>query len=161
MSIRCRNDIEKSKRKIHRYFVNFEGWIKTGFIYLQQDAPFHHIVYDCSRADCDGLRDHLRDVPWDDSFSFKLLLVNFGIGFRLELMYISPLVSISSNFTHFHGFQNLYQQNKSSESKVKFKQASYRCKRVLEAAKLAYATKKNKRVHHFQETWLSGLLANY
>ena len=55
-------------------------------------------------------------------------------------MYISLLVSISSNFTHLHGFQNLYQQNK-SESKVKFKQASNRCKRVLEAAKLAYATK--------------------
>ena len=35
----------------------------------------------------------------------------------------------------------LYQQNKSSESKVKFRQASSRYKRVLEAAKLAYATK--------------------
>ena len=35
----------------------------------------------------------------------------------------------------------LYQQNKSSESKVKFRQASNRCKRVLEPAKLAYATK--------------------
>ena len=35
----------------------------------------------------------------------------------------------------------MYQQNKSSESKVKFIQASNRCKRVLEAAKLAYATK--------------------
>ena len=29
----------------------------------QQDAPFHHIAYDYSRADWDGLRDHLRDVP--------------------------------------------------------------------------------------------------
>ena len=35
----------------------------------------------------------------------------------------------------------MYQQNKSSESKVKFRQASNRCKRVLEDAKLAYATK--------------------
>ena len=35
----------------------------------------------------------------------------------------------------------MYQQNKSSESKAKFRQASNRCKRVLEAAKLAYATK--------------------
>ena len=35
----------------------------------------------------------------------------------------------------------MYQQNKSSESKVKFRQASNRCKRVLETAKLAYATK--------------------
>ena len=34
----------------------------------QQDAPFHHIAYDYSRADWDGLRDHLRDVPWEDIF---------------------------------------------------------------------------------------------
>ena len=38
-------------------------------------------------------------------------------------------------------FFHLHQQNKSSESKVKFRQASNRCKRVLEAAKLTYATK--------------------
>ena len=35
----------------------------------------------------------------------------------------------------------MYQQNKLSESKVKFRQASNCCKRVLETAKLAYATK--------------------
>ena len=35
----------------------------------------------------------------------------------------------------------MYQQNKSSESKIKFRQASNRCKRVLEAVKLAYANK--------------------
>ena len=35
---------------------------------LQQDAPFHSIAYDYSCADWDGLRDHLRDVPWEDIF---------------------------------------------------------------------------------------------
>ena len=35
----------------------------------------------------------------------------------------------------------MYQQGKSSESKVKFRQASNHCKRVLEAAKLAYTNK--------------------
>ena len=35
----------------------------------------------------------------------------------------------------------MYQKDKSSESKVKFKQVSNRCKRVLEAAKLACANK--------------------
>ena len=35
----------------------------------------------------------------------------------------------------------LYQKDKSSESKVKFRQASNHCKRVLEAAKLAYPNK--------------------
>ena len=29
----------------------------------QQDAPFHHMAYDYSRADWNGLRDYLRDVP--------------------------------------------------------------------------------------------------
>ena len=35
----------------------------------------------------------------------------------------------------------LYQKDKSSESNVKFRQASIRCKRVLEAAKLTYPNK--------------------
>ena len=34
----------------------------------QLDAPFHRIAYDYSHADWDGLRDHLRDVPWEDIF---------------------------------------------------------------------------------------------
>ena len=35
----------------------------------------------------------------------------------------------------------MHQREKSSDSKVKFRQASNRCKRVLEAVKLAYANK--------------------
>ena len=35
----------------------------------------------------------------------------------------------------------MYQKDKSSHSKVKFREAGNRCKRVLEAAKLAYANK--------------------
>ena len=42
---------------------------------------------------------------------------------------------------HRNHFFRLYQREKSSVSKVKFRQASNRCKRVLEAAKLAYANK--------------------
>ena len=34
----------------------------------QFDAPFHCIVYDYSRADWNGLCDHLIDVPWEDIF---------------------------------------------------------------------------------------------
>ena len=34
----------------------------------QGGAPFRRIGYDYSRADWDGLRDHLRDVPWEDIF---------------------------------------------------------------------------------------------
>ena len=35
---------------------------------LQRDVPFHLIAYDNSRADWSGLRDPLRDVPWEDIF---------------------------------------------------------------------------------------------
>ena len=65
-------------------------------------------------------------------------------------MYISLLINIRSSFIHVHGFQLLllfslffclYQQNKFSESKVKFRQANNRCKSVPEAAKLVYAKK--------------------
>ena len=42
---------------------------------------------------------------------------------------------------HRNHFFHLYQKGKSSGSKLKFKQASIRCKRVLEAAKLTCANK--------------------
>ena len=42
---------------------------------------------------------------------------------------------------HRNDFFHLYQKDKSSASKVKFRQAIDCCKRVLEAAKLAYASK--------------------
>ena len=34
----------------------------------QREGPLHCIAYDCSRADWDGLRDHLKDIPWEDFF---------------------------------------------------------------------------------------------
>ena len=38
---------------------------------------------------------------------FPLLQINFVGGLRLELMYISHILSIRSSFTHLHGFQLL------------------------------------------------------
>ena len=75
----------------------------------KQNASFHRVAYDYSRADWDGHRDHLRDVPWENILSsvLRLLLVNFMSGFRLELMCKFPIVSIRSNLTHFHGLQQL------------------------------------------------------
>ena len=37
----------------------------------QWDAPFHCIAYDYPCADWDGLRNHLRDVPWEDIFKLS------------------------------------------------------------------------------------------
>ena len=76
-----------------------------------------------------------------------LLLVSSVSGFRLELMYISLIINIRLIFTDLHGaivhrnhFFCFCQQN-ISESKVKSRQAINHCKKVLEAAKLVYATK--------------------
>ena len=35
---------------------------------LKWDAHFHHIAYNYSRADWDGLCDHFRDVSWEVVF---------------------------------------------------------------------------------------------
>ena len=51
------------------------------------------------------------------------------------------LSSCAAAIFHRNHFFRLYQKDKTSESKVKFRQASNRCKRVLEAAKLAYTNK--------------------
>ena len=51
------------------------------------------------------------------------------------------LAACAAAIVHRNHFFSLHHLNKSSEFKVKFKQASDNCKRVLEAAKLAYYTK--------------------
>ena len=126
-------------------------------INTKQDTPFHRVAYDYSRADWDGLRDHLRDVPWEDIFKLSASAaasefcewVQVGIDVYISHRkykvkpHSSPWFSAAcaAAIVHRNHFFHLYQQNKSSESKVKFRQASNCCKRVLEAAKLAYATK--------------------
>ena len=69
------------------------------------DAPFHHITYNYFCADWGSLCDHLREFHGKISLILVLLLlVNFVSGFRLELMYITLIVSIRSSLTHLHGF---------------------------------------------------------
>ena len=57
--------------------------------------------------------------------------------------HLSPWFSAgcAAAIVHRNHFFRLHQRKKSSDSKLKFRQASNRCKRVLEAAKLAYANK--------------------
>ena len=72
--------------------------------------PKHHIQAWClaySHADWDDLRDHSRDVPCEDIFKLSASAtvselcewVQVGID-----IYLSLIVSIRSDFTHFHGF---------------------------------------------------------
>ena len=122
----------------------------------QWDALFHCIAYDYSCADWDGLRHHLRDVPWEDVFKLGASgaasefceWVQVGIDVYIpqkisDQPHLSPWFSAAcaAVVAHRNHFFHLYQKEKSSYSKVKFRQASNRCKRVLEAAKLAYANK--------------------
>ena len=98
---------------------------------------------------------HLRDVPWEDIFKLSAAAaaaskfcewVQVGIDVYIPYQvkpHSSPWFSAAcaAAIVHRNYFFHLYQKDKSSESKVKFSQASNRCKRVLEAAKLAYANK--------------------
>ena len=123
----------------------------------KQDTPFHHMAYDYSCADWDGLRDHLRDVPWENIFKLEASTAAsefcewVQVGIDVYISHRKYHVKLNSSpwfsaacaaaIVHTKHFFRFFQQNKSSESKVKFRQASNRCKRVLEVAKLAYATK--------------------
>ena len=124
----------------------------------KQGTPFHCVAYDYSRTDWDGLRGYLRDVPWEDIFKLSASAaaasefcewVQIGIDVYIPHCkyqikpHSSPWFSAAcaAAIVHINHFFRLYQQNKSSESKVKFRQASNHCNRVLEAAKLTYATK--------------------
>ena len=121
----------------------------------KQDVLFHCVAYVYSCADWDGLCDNLRDVPWEIFIIFKLSastaasefceLVQVGIDAYLHHCkyqvkpHSSPWFSAAcaAAIVHRNHFFHLYQQTKSSE----FRQASNSSKRVLEAAKLAYASK--------------------
>ena len=118
------------------------------------DTPFHRVAYDYSRADLNGF---LRDVPWEDIFKlsasaadsefFEWVQAGIDVYIPHRKYQVKPHSSpwfsaaCAAAIVHRSHFFHLYQQNKSSESKVKFRQASNRCKKVLEASKLAYATK--------------------
>ena len=118
----------------------------------QQDPLFLCIAYDYSRADWDGLCDHLRDVSWEDIFKLGASVaasefcewVQVGIDAYIPHRkyqvkpHSSPWFSAAcaAAIVHRNHFFRLYQKDKSSDSKVKFRQASNHYKRVLEAAKL-------------------------
>ena len=123
----------------------------------KQDALFQCIAYDYSHVDWNGLCDYLRDVSWEDIFKFSASAaaseffewVQVGIDVYIchrkyqVKPHSSPWFSAScaAVIVRKNHFFHLYQQNKSSESKVKLRQASNHYKRVLEAAKLVYANK--------------------
>ena len=123
----------------------------------QPDAPFHRIAYGYSRADSVGLCNHLGDVPWDNIFKLGASAAASEFCGWVQVKtdeyiphkkyqvkpHFSPSITAASAaaIVHRNHFFCLYQREKSSDSKVKFRQGSNCCKRVLEAAKLSYANK--------------------
>ena len=103
----------------------------------KQNTLFYPVAYDYSRPNWDGLCDHLRDVPWEDIFKLSASIaaneycewVQVGIDvYILHRKYqakphSSPWFSAAcaAAIIHRNHFFCLYQQNKSSESKVKFR----------------------------------------
>ena len=123
----------------------------------KQGALFHCIAYNYSRADWGSLCDNLRDVSWEDIFKLSACIaasefcewVQVGIDIYIPhgKHQVKPhsfswfSAACATVIAHRNYFFHLYQQNKSSELKVKSRQTSNHCKRVLKAAKLAYAAK--------------------
>ena len=99
----------------------------------KQDTLFHRVAYDYSCADWDGLRDHLRDVPWENIFKLSASAaasefcewVQVGIDVYIPhckyqvKLHSSPWFSAAcaAAIVHRNHFFRLYQQNKSSNAK--------------------------------------------
>ena len=75
----------------------------------KQDTLFHCMAYDYSRADWNGLCDHSRDVPWEDIFKLGASTADseFCEWVQVGIDVYIPNLSIRSNLTHLHGFQQL------------------------------------------------------
>ena len=158
--------------------VNFPNWI-TEFdshsptlldLIISSDASIYSTMASPPLGNSDhwdALLDHLRYVPWEDIFKLSASAaanefcewVQVGIDVYIPHRkyqvkpHSSPWFSdaFAADIVHRNHYFKLYQQNKSSESKNKFRQAINCCERIPEVAKLAYACIR-KRVHHFTET---------
>ena len=117
----------------------------------------------------------MRDVPWEDSFKLgasaaasefcKTLQVEIDVYIPHRKYQTKPHsspwfpASCATAIVYRNYFFRLYQRDKSSDSKVNFRQASDRWKRVLEAAKLAYANDtKESILPRNLALWTSGIL---
>ena len=122
----------------------------------KQDTLFHQVAYDYSRADWDGLHDHFRDVPWEDIFKVSASAaasefcewVWIGIDVYIphrkyqvkspsSLRFLAACAAAIVHRNHFFVCTNRI----NLLNLILNLRASNHCKRVLEAAKLAYATK--------------------
>ena len=118
----------------------------------KQNAPFHRLAYDYTCADLDGLRYHLRDVLWEDVYKLSAstaasefcewVQVGIDVYITHRNYQVKPhsfpwfSVACAAAIIHRNHFLWVYQQNRSSESKVKFRKASIVAKGFLKLPNL-------------------------
>ena len=101
----------------------------------QQDVPFYCIAYDYFQVDGD---DHLRDVPWEDIFRLSAspaagefcdwVQVGIDLCISHKKYQVKPdsspwfSAACAAAIVHRNWFFRLYQKDKSSASKVNFRQ---------------------------------------
>ena len=119
------------------------------------EHPYHRTVYSYSKADWDGLRDHLRDVPWSDIFSHDTTVaakelsewVEIGIDcyiphrkFQLK-PHSSPWFtpSCAAAIAHRNHYFHRYHRDATPDNKKLFNDSRNHCKRVITEAKSSYA----------------------
>ena len=126
------------------------------------DAPFHRTVFSYDKADWDGFRDFIRDVPWSSIFQRN---VSFAAGEVSEWLQIgidtfvphrkfqvkphSPPwfnPACASAIAHRNHYFHIYQKEKTDEAKSSFRTASNNCRRVIERAKSQYAENTQKSI---------------
>ena len=102
----------------------------------QQNTLFHLIAYDYSCAVCNGLFDHLRDVWWEDTLKLSAsaaasdlcewvqVRIDVYIPHHKYHVKLHSSAAFAATIVHRNHFFPLHQQNKSSESKRKFRQSS-------------------------------------
>ena len=74
----------------------------------KRNAPFHRIAYDYSRAEWDGLCDHLRDVPWKVIFKLSASAAGSELCEWVQVgIEVYILHGITLSVTHLHCFHQL------------------------------------------------------
>ena len=119
------------------------------------EHPYHRTVYSYNKADWDGFRDLLRNVPWGNIFkhyvTYAAKEISEWIGTGIDCFiphrkfqlkpHSSPWFtpSCAAAIAHRNHFFHQYHRNMSAENKKLFRDSRNHCKRVLEEAKSNYA----------------------
>ena len=102
---------------------------------LQREAPFHGVPYDYYQAYWDGPFDHWKDAPWEDILTLGASGTASAFCEWVQVG-IDIYIYISKKISDRPSFISMVCTYRINLLILKFRQASNRCKRVLEAAEL-------------------------